>query len=220
MASCNNISSISSANCLNDNRVCIQTTRVFDACIKHISLENQSVSIIYITPPTLPVTFISAESYGTLALTNLSVTQIPNSCCQRVQCTANIPIEFSGVSDSEVVCAKGCIAQKLDLLMKIPAEALIPATIQCTGIVEGISGTLDLNNFVGNLCMTLITKVVAAVELIIHSEGYPILTASQDYTEDACSRQAALPLYPKKNNSNARAAQESEHVGKCMNKIK
>lgn len=198
MASCNNFMNNGIANCFNDNKVCIQAIRVFDACMKQIALEDTTLNITYSTTPVLPITFVSAKSYGVLTLSSLSVTPIVNSCCQRVQFIANIPIEFYGINANNVgVVATGVITQKMDLLMKIPEDSVIPATIQCTGIVEGLSGAMDATIFTGNLCITLITKVVAEVELLIKSEGYPNIPNCQDYVEEICSKFMNLPLYPK-----------------------
>ena len=43
-------------------RVCIQTTKVFDSCLKRLSLQNVAQTATFSTQPAEPITFVSASS--------------------------------------------------------------------------------------------------------------------------------------------------------------
>ena len=76
-------------------RMCIQTTKVFDSCMKQISLSDYTLTLTNFNPATYtePLTFVSGVSSGTSTISNLSVERFderPNFA--RVSATVNIPV--------------------------------------------------------------------------------------------------------------------------------
>ena len=78
-------------------RICIQATKVFDACLNQAQFENYQLTITDLNPenPALPLTFISAYSSATQPATvsNVIITRFddrPNF--SRVQATVSIPV--------------------------------------------------------------------------------------------------------------------------------
>ena len=76
-------------------RICIQTTKVFDACMSQNEIENYNLTLTDFNPadPATPLTFISGNSVGNATITNLTITRFddrPNFA--RVQATINVPV--------------------------------------------------------------------------------------------------------------------------------
>ena len=105
-------------------RICIQTTKVFDACMLQANIEDYTLTLTDFTPanPTTPLTFVSGSSTGAPAtITDLKITRFddrPNFA--RVQANVNIPVtvtytDFNNQSGS----ASGTITITQDVIMYV-----------------------------------------------------------------------------------------------------
>ena len=183
-------------------KACIQTRKVFDACMKQIQSENVSITLTDQNPldPALPLTFVGCSTQtDNITITDLLVDRFDDRpCFARVSGSAVVPItvnytDANGVAGSGV----GSITLPFDVVLYVPQPSVIPfqvtafANAICAGgrFVEGSTFSLDL-------CITLIIRVVVDAELLIPTYGYCQIPPCQDFTQDICSGFFDLPLYP------------------------
>lgn len=184
-------------------KACIQAKKVFDACLKQVTLEDYTVTITNLEPPayTPPLTFISAASTTSKGvISNLTVTPLTEpSRCSRVQCTVTIPIEVLYVDANGVEGrGEGEISVSQDVIMYVPDNSVIPVSFIAT--VNSVSPN---GEFVGNTtecvmtaCVTVVLKVVADVDLLVPAYGYCYIPPCNEYTQEACTGVFDLPLFP------------------------
>lgn len=183
-------------------KVCIQTTKVFDSCMKNISLQNVSQVATFSTTPTEPITFISAtsnQSTNPATLSNLVVDRLtdrPNYA--RVSGIVSIPIEITySDANSTTNTATSTTTVPFDVILFVPQPAIIPYNIKVFGAMgANIGSYIGSNTFSLDECITIIIRVVVEAELCIPSYGYCQIPPSTDYTQNACEGIFDLPLYP------------------------
>lgn len=182
-------------------RVCIQTTKVFDSCLKRLSLQNVAQTAIFTTPPTEPITYVSASSNpnNPATLTNLLVERLidrPNYA--RISGIVNIPIEITYTDANNVTgVATSTTSVPFDVILFVPQPALIPYSIQAFGSMISTIGTYSGNNiFTIEECITVIIRVVVEAELCVPSYGYCQIPPCTDYTQNQCDNLFDLPLFP------------------------
>ena len=183
-------------------KACIQTRKVFDACMKQIQMDGTSVTLTNQVPqnPTAPLTFVGCSTQTQdVTINNLVVDRFEDKpCFARVTGNVSIPIvvsytESTGVAGSGI----GIITIPIDVVLYVPQPSIIPyqvtafANAICSGgaFVEGSTFTI-------NPCITLIIRVIVDAELLIPTYGYCQIPPCQDYTQDVCSGYFDLPLYP------------------------
>ena len=183
-------------------KACIQVNRVFDACMTQSSNEQVTLVLSNLTPqnPTTPLTFVSAVSSSVKGvLSGVTVTPLTDRAgYSRVQATVTIPIEVI-YADANGVAGKATssYSTSLDVVLSVPDNAVIPVTIDSTVNFVSLNGTYqDTNTFVVTCCSTVILKVVAEVELLVPTYGYPQIPTCQPYSEEICSGVFDLPLFP------------------------
>lgn len=185
-------------------RICIQTTKVFDACMNQTQLENYSLTLSNYDPATYtaPLTFVSGNSTGASAtVTNLIITRFddrPNFA--RVQANINIPVTVTYLDANNVTgTADGTITIPQDVILYVPQPSLTPIDVVAFGSAVISTGTYNTTTggFTINACVTTILKVVATVDVLVPSYGYCPIPPCTPYTgEDACPGVFDLPLYP------------------------
>jgi hypothetical protein len=176
-------------------RICVRTQRVFDACMSQFTQENATLPV---NSTTVFSRFASGRSVGDGIISNVAITPQPCSVCSRVQYTVQIPIEIDGYDvNDDWITGTTMISIDRDILLKVPTEALIPSTVQVTAQIKCVKGIFNGNMLTTTYCATLITKILAEVELLVQSFGYPALPNCQEYTEEICSGLFTLPIYPK-----------------------
>lgn len=188
------------------DKVCLQAKKVFDACIKQETLQNQTITLTSTVPPTVtqPLTFVSAKSttsYG--RVTNLTVDKMgDDSGCARVRCDVTIPLEVVFI-DANGVDGKGYadLVISKDVILHISEPSVIPfeieAVVSCVCPEATYTGD---NTFVMSACVTCILKVVMEVELLVPSYGYCYIPPCQEFKEEVCEGFFDLPLYPQDDN--------------------
>ena len=183
-------------------KACIQTTKVFDACMKQLQLDDTTLELTDLTPetPAEPLTFVgcSASTEG-VTLTGLVVDRFDDKpCFARVTGSVAVPItvnytDANGVAGS----GTGTITVPVDVVLYVPQPSVVPyqvtafANAICAGgtFVEGSTFTIDA-------CVTVIIRVVVDAELLVPTYGYCQIPPCQDYSQDVCSGFFDLPLYP------------------------
>lgn len=183
-------------------RVIIQTTKVFDSCIKRIALQNIQQTATFVTPPTEPITFVSATSNNQTnpaTLSNLVVERFPDRPnFARVSGTVNIPIEITYTDgNSNTGTATSTSSVPFDVILFVPQPSVVPYNVQVFGALGANVGTYSGNNiFTLDECITIIIRIVVEAELCIPSYGYSQIPPSTDFTQNACEGIFDLPLYP------------------------
>lgn len=197
-------------NCDPTTRVCIQTKKVFDACIKQASYENVSIVLTETVPsnPTLPLTFVGGRSTAIMAeVKNLVVTRLQNRPRYgRVEADLVIPIQINYTDATGVAgTGTGTLTLHQDIILLLPEASIMPYQVEAVVSVivpEGVFNpeSEDLT-FVVTTCVAVIMKIVITAELIIPSYGYAVIPPCQEYNHEVCSGFFDLPLFPGVNNS-------------------
>ena len=185
-------------------RISIQATKVFDACMNQSQLENYSLTLTNFTPanPTPPLSFISGSSVvGAATVSNLVITRFddrPNFA--RVQANINIPVTVTYTDANNVTgTATGTISVAQDVVLYVPQPSLTPIDVVAFGSAVIASGTYNATTggFNISVCLTTILKVVAVVDVLVPSYGYTPIPPCTPYTgDDVCPGVFDLPLYP------------------------
>lgn len=183
-------------------KVCIETKKVFDACMQQSQLTGIVLNITNLTPanPTYPLTFVSAKStVQTGTISNLLIEPLnerPN--CARVKTDVIIPVSVAytdangveGVATSTVTIPK-------DVILNIPSASIMPYAVEAiVSLVSTQGAYTGLNQFTIDACVSVIIKIVMEVELLIPSYGYTPIPPCQEYTQEVCAGFFELPMYP------------------------
>ncbi len=197
-------------------KVCIQVQRVYDSCLYQEQLDDQRVTLlsyglvpsggscdgqdITAAQPTLPITFESCRSTTTEgAIRNLSVERLCDRPCfarVRGQIEAPIDILFTDASCREYI-GRGVVSVDRDVLLSIPDESIVPYTIEAMVSAVCVSGTYLGNNvFSLTVCITVVLKVLAKVEILIPSYGFCEAPPCEEFADSVCDEFFSLPLFP------------------------
>lgn len=184
-------------------RVCIQTTKVFDSGIKQFTVTDATVTLTNLNPadPTEPLTFVgcSGASGQETVISNLVVDRFcdrPNFA--RVTADIAVPIVVT-YTDADGVegTGLGTLNTSVDVIMFVPQPALIPYAIEAFGSAVCSSGTfVSGTTFTISACVTIILKVVVEAQIMVPSYGYCSIPVLQDFIEANCNANTNLPLYP------------------------
>jgi hypothetical protein len=205
MSFCNNNSTIDrcpgniNGNPMNGlcEKVCIQTTKIFDACMMQTSID-QTVTLTNISPstPTLPLTFVSGSSTSsTGTITALTITPIADRAgLSRVTATVSIPIQIA-YTDANTGTSTVNITQ--DVVMCVPSGSVISPVVAATVNMASPRGTY-VSDYTFNItcCVTVILSVQAPVNLLVPSYGYCKIPPCTEFSQDACQGVFDLPLFP------------------------
>ncbi len=183
-------------------KVCIQTKKVFDACVKQETLTGQTVTLTNITPQGLvePYTFVSAKSTSSNGLiTNMTIDKLTDrSGCARIRCDVIIPVEvvFVDANGTEGK-GNGTITVNKDVVLHIAQPSVMPYEIEAVVNLVSPEGVYSGSNaFSITSCTTVIMKVVMDVELLVPSYGYCFIPPCQEFKEEVCDSFFDLPLFP------------------------
>lgn len=190
-------------------KACIQTRKVFDACMKQMQLDNATVTLTDVTPeaPTTPLTFISCSTLtNDVAINNLVVDRFDDKpCFARVSGSVDVPVTINYTDANGVAgSGTGTLSMPIDVVLYVPQPSVVP--YQVTAFANAIcSGGryIDDTTFGIDPCVTLIIRVVVDAELLVPTYGYCQIPPCQDYTQDVCTGFFDLPLYPSQQPVNA-----------------
>ncbi len=197
-------------NCNPTTKVCIQTKKVFDACLKQASYEMVTITLTDVNPanPTLPLTFVSGRSSAVLAeVTNLSVTRLQSRPRYgRIEADLVIPIKINYTDATGAAgVGTGTLTLHEDVVLMLPEASVMPYQVEAAVSVIVPNGTYDSvtggYTFIVTTCVSAILKIVITVELIIPTYGYAIIPPCQEYNDEVCSGFFDLPLFPGANNT-------------------
>lgn len=185
-------------------RICIQATKVFDACMNQSQIDNYSLTLTNFNPanPATPLNFVSGSSVGSNAtVSGLTITRFddrPNFA--RVQANINIPVNVTYTDANGVPgTATGTVTISQDVVLYVPQPSLTPIDVVAFGSAVIATGTYnaETGGFNISACVTTILKVVAVVDVLVPSYGYCPIPPCTPYTgDDVCPGVFDLPLYP------------------------
>jgi hypothetical protein len=185
-------------------RVCIQVKKVFDACIRQETLENENIVLTSFSPaipvPVEPFKFVSASSstyIGTIS--NLTIEPLSDGKgCSRCKFNITVPLNviFFDANNTRYTGAAELVVPA-DILLFIPEPSIMPFEIDAVVNCNCPEGSyIGANTFNITCCLTIITKVVIEVELLVPSYGYCYIPPCQDFTEEVCTGAFDLPIFP------------------------
>ena len=182
-------------------RVCIQVTKVFDACIKQETLTQQLLTVTDITPATAtpPYTFVSARSTSQGTITNTTLTTLDERTgATRIQLDIDLPMQvlFTDAANNSAL-GNSSITLSRDIVLNIPQAAVIPYRIEVVCNAVSTVGTyIGDNTFSITVCVTVIVKVVTDVDLLVPTYGYCYIPPCQEFQQEVCEGFFDLPLFP------------------------
>lgn len=184
--------------CTNNNvaeKVCIDTKRVFDVCVQRIS-ETTTLTVDFDTPVTNP-TVIKVANSGSGEIVDLTIQPITGSKLSRVTYTLEVPIVVEVINEGGGISTGTATASfDSDIVMCVPNDGVITPTVDASAVVVGTQSTINGDLCTTTLCVTIITKVVADVILVVPTYGYPIIPPCQKYKEEVCAGIFELPIFP------------------------
>lgn len=181
----------------------IEVTKVFDACVRLETITGLILTATDFTPtsPTLPLTFISAETDTTVptTLTNVVIDRIeskPNYAY--VSATINIPVIINYRDANGVLgTARSTYTTTQNVMMFVPQPSLAPVNVKAIGTFSSTIGTFtEPATFTLTACIQIVLKVTAEVDILVPSYGYPHIPPCQSAPEASCPGLGEMPLYP------------------------
>ncbi len=190
-------------------RVCVQVKKVYDACLQQLVLEDEKVVICPTGGPfTKPLNFIGCRNVKSRGvIKNLRVDRIRDrdkKCDKdrenfaRVRADVEIPIVIDFI-DANGVRGTGTatITVPKDVVLFVPDDSIIPFEIEATvGATCADGRFLNDFRFKVDLCITIILKVIAEVELLIPAFGFCFIPPCEEFAEAICTEFFGLPLFP------------------------
>ena len=193
-----------------DEKVCIQVQRVYDSCLQQQQLTNVDVTITSYAqvvttgcgcnaeteeaPPTStpvpPITFESCRSSSMdVDISNLSVERLcDRPCFARVRGSLQIPIDIL-FTDSRCVeyIGKGTVTVNRDVLLAVPDDSIVPFNLEGMASAVCVAGTYRGNNvFRLTVCVTVVLKVLARVEILVPSYGFCTIPPCEEFADSVC----------------------------------
>lgn len=183
----------------------IETTKVFDACVSQSTETGIVLPLTDFNPenPAQPLTFISAENQigNPATASNIVIERIDQSPnYANVSLTVTIPVTVTYRDANGVVgTATSSITIQKCAILFVPQPSQTPIEVIAQGFFSSRIGTLtDETTFTVTGCIRIVLKVVAEVDLLIPSYGYPVIPPCQACQENnnVCPAFQDLPLYP------------------------
>ena len=206
-----------------NEKICIQVQRVYDSCLQQQQLTNVDVTITSYAqvvptgcgcnsdteavPPTSnpvpPITFESCRSSAMdVDITNLNVERLADRpCFARVRGRVDIPIDIL-FTDSRCVeyIGKGVVSVNKDVLLAIPDDSIVPFTLEGMASAVCVAGSYRGENvFRLTVCVTVVLKVLAKVEILVPSYGFCSIPPCEEFADAVCDEFFSLPLFPPAN---------------------
>ena len=182
-------------------KILIQTTKVFDACISQSTESGIVLQLSDFTPadPALPLSYISAQSSGDAEVSNVVIDRsetCPNFA--NVSATVTIPVTVTYRDANGVVgTATSSIVVQKNVILFVPQPAVAPITISASAVFSSEIGTFNPidGTFTVTGCIQIVLRVTAPVDVLVPSYGYPFIPPCQTAPAASCPG-TNVPLYP------------------------
>ena len=184
-------------------KMLVEVNRVFDACRDVIQEQGIRLTLNNFAPanPTFPLTFISAESDSAnpASISNVVITRLETRPdFASVTGTVTIPVivtyrDANGILGS----ASATYTNDISTVLFVPQPSLTPVTVSVMGQITSTIGTIsDGGVLTATICVVIIVKVVATVDILVPSYGYPVIPPCQTLPENTCPGLVDSPTYP------------------------
>jgi hypothetical protein len=182
-------------------RVCLNVKKVFDACVRQITREDFTLTVIGYDPPNPapPLTFVSARSSAVRGvLSDVQIDKLADRPKEaRVRCNVTSPLEIfyvdgnnvSGVATSQITVAN-------DVVMCVPARSVMPYELEAAVSVICPDGSFSGGALSVDACITCILKITAEADILVPAYGYAEIPPAEEYDNQICSTFFELPLFP------------------------
>ena len=195
-----------SGNALNGicEKVLIETTKVFDACVTQTTETGIVLPLTGFNPagPALPLTFISATNQigAQQTVADLVVDRIestPNYANVSFNVTIPLTVTYRDANGVIGTATSSIVVTKCSMLF-VPQPSLSPVDIKVNAVFSSQIGTFTGDSaFTVTGCLQILIKVTAIVDLLIPSFGYPVIPPCQACQQaSVCPALDDLPLYP------------------------
>ena len=184
-------------------KILIETTKVFDACICTSTENGIILQVSGFNPanPALPLTFVSAENStgSTPVISDLVVDRIdtcPNYANVSFTITIPVTVTYRDANGVLGTAASNVVVNKSAILF-VPQPALTPVDISAIETFRsqiGVFTAPDIFTVTG--CIQIIIRVTSVVDVLIPSFGYPCLPPCHRAPTQACPGLQDLPIYP------------------------
>jgi hypothetical protein len=185
-------------------RVCIQVKKVYDACMQQEQVDDVRITLCDIQPcfetPVAPLEFVSCRSKGIKGkIRDLCIQRLPErQRFARVRANVDIPIDvvFTDSAGREFT-GNACITVRKDVVLFVPCDSIVPFEID--NLVSAICATGDfISGFMFDItiCITVILKVVAEVNLLVPAFGFCSVPPCEEFAENVCDEFFGLPIFP------------------------
>lgn len=185
-------------------KVLIEVNKVFDACISQTTEQGIVLNLTDLTPadPALPLTYISAENTPgeTATVSNVVVDRLetaPNYANVSLDVTIPVTVTYR---DANGVLGTGTtsITVSKSVVLFVPQPSATPVNITAQGLFSSRIGSYTAENtFTVTGCIQIIIKVMALVDILVPSYGYPVIPPCHEAENGgACPGFPDTPLYP------------------------
>ncbi|MGI6188363.1 MAG: hypothetical protein GX041_07945 [Clostridiales bacterium] len=187
-------------------KVCIQVNKVYDACLQQETLNDVRIIVKDVkghwSDFVPPFTLLSCRSTSVKGkLIGTQITRLPDRPnFARVQTKVEIPVEvvFEDANNKKG-SGNSIITVPKDVILFVPDESVIPFQLESTVNAICVSGKAvsgDMLRFDVDVCVTIILKIVAKVELLVPSFGFCQIPPCEEFAENVCEEFFRLPLFP------------------------
>ena len=170
-------------------------------------------------------TFESCRSSTTCGtISNLTIDRLcDRPQFARVRGTVSVPIDVLFVDQNcQEWMGRATLSVNKDVLLAIPDESIVPFTLESLVSAICVSGTyLGEGQFRITICVTVILKVLAEVEMMVPSYGLCSVPPCEEFAENVCDEFFSLPLFPKAAcaDSNGASAASGVNYGSCVSSL-
>ena len=148
-------------------------------------------------------TFESCRSSTTAGtISNLTIDRLcDRPQFARVKGNVSIPIDVLFVDQNcQEWMGQATLTVSKDVLLAIPDESIVPFTMESLVSAICVSGRyLGECQFQITICVTVVLKVLAEVELMVPSYGFCSVPPCEEFAENVCDEFFSLPLFPQSN---------------------
>lgn len=186
-------------------KVLIEVNKVFDACMSREEDDPYTLTVSNFNPanPTYPLNFITVDSIpnqpATIVSANIErLEQKPNFA--NVTVNFSIPLQVNYTDANGVHgTASSTVNITRTVVLFVPQDSLSPVQVSAFAYFSSQLGSFTDNNTISVTgCLQIIIKIVALVDLLIPSFGYPCLPPCHETSESssACPNFLTQPVYP------------------------
>lgn len=180
---------------------CSCTCRACNAPLTHEqAVENAENSPCPLPAPVGNWTFESCRSSTTKG--TISDLTIDRLCDRpqfaRVRANISVPIDVLFVdARCQEWMGQATVSVAKDVLLAIPDESIVPFALESLVSAICVSGRyIGDCQFEIDVCVTIVLKILAEVEVMIPSYGFCQIPPSEEFAENVCDEFFSLPLFP------------------------